>query len=64
MSTEHQVEEVELWAQMIRDAQIMAITHGTAFVKFSFEDQTIHVELLQPHAYMSRGLINTMETKQ
>ena len=62
--TQREIDEADLWALMIRDAQISAVVHGTAFLKFTYEDNMINVELLKPHDYMPWGLMNTMETKQ
>lgn len=62
--TQREIDEADLWALMIRDAQIEAVIHGTAFLKFTYQDNTINVELLKAHDYMPWGLMNTMETKQ
>lgn len=60
-----EVDEAEMWASVIRGAQIEAITHGVSFIRMTHhEDHTLHVEILQPHDYMPWGLTNTMETKQ
>lgn len=62
--TQQEIDEADLWALAIREAQMTAVIHGTAFLKFTFVDQTIHVECLRPEDYMPWGLMNTMETKQ
>lgn len=63
-SKETEIDEGDLWAMMIRDAQITAITHGTAFLKFTYVDHTIHVECLKPEDYMPWHMLHTSEKLQ